>query len=173
MCVCLGQTNKNTGKKKLEYFWNNNKKKKQRKFSFLGFLSSNAGEGKPRLSPDTLGCPNGGKTRDFSFTLRLLSDAAVGTQDLSHAKQTLRYETLQGGLKTGSLVDVYTWTFKRSLVGQRFCLGGRKQVFAATDWKEGRWKEKQRKCSAAPPTIAAFRGLRQENHSKGKASLQL
>lgn len=34
-------------------------------------------------------------------------------------------------------------------------------------------KEKQRKCSAAPPTIAAFRGLRQENHSKGKASLQL
>lgn len=172
MCVCLGQTNKNTGKKKLEYFWNN-KKKKQRKFSFLGFLSSNAGEGKPRLSPDTLGCPNGGKTRDFSFTLRLLSDAAVGTQDLSHAKQTLRYETLQGGLKTGSLVDVYTWTFKRSLVGQRFCLGGRKQVFAATDWKEGRWKEKQRKCSAAPPTIAAFRGLRQENHSKGKASLQL
>lgn len=41
-----------------------------------------------------------------------------------------------------------------------------------TDRKEG-GKEKQRKCAAALPMIAAFRGLRQENHSKGKASLQV
>lgn len=66
MCVCLGQTNKNTGGKSLNIFAAT---KKQRKFSFLGFLSSNAGEGKPRLSPDTLGCPSGGKTGDFCFAV--------------------------------------------------------------------------------------------------------
>lgn len=150
MCTFGTNKQKHGGKKSLNIFATT---KKQRKFSFLGFLSSNAGEGKPRLSPDTLGCPSGGKTGDFCFALWLLwllSDAAVGTQNLSHAKQTLRYETLQGELKTGSLVDVYTWTFKRSLVGQRFCLGGRKQVFAATDWKEGRWKGEAEKvfCSS-------------------------